>query len=203
MSLVAGKIAEIVLVNGETIEPEDIKHIITAGKDDSSISDDMRYRLLARTIKNPDELFQSPFLRLIWYNPNPNSLPWPDTTHTRPDLPLEVDFISRTLNQSQEDAANVALQRDNQNRITLLIGPPGSGLDFTFSFSFRSNINFSIGKTTVIAAIVDTLIQETEEETIWVVAQSNIAVKNIAEKLHSCDFKDFRLLVSGEFIFDW
>ncbi|KAF9649274.1 hypothetical protein BDM02DRAFT_3095010, partial [Thelephora ganbajun] len=38
---------------------------------------------------------------------------------------------------------------------------------------------------------------------IWVVAQSNIAVKNIAEKLSSCDFRNFRLLVSGEFINDW
>jgi len=55
----------------------------------------------------------------------------------------------------------------------------------------------------VIAAIVDTIIQETEGETIWVVAQSNIAVKNIAEKLYSCSFKDFRLLVSADFIYDW
>ena len=55
----------------------------------------------------------------------------------------------------------------------------------------------------MIAAIVDTLIQQTEGETIWVVAQSNIAVKNIAEKLHSCRFRNFRLLVSGEFIYDW
>jgi len=55
----------------------------------------------------------------------------------------------------------------------------------------------------VIAAIVDTLIQQTEGETIWLVAQSNIAVKNIAEKLFSCKFRNFRLLVSGEFINDW
>lgn len=55
----------------------------------------------------------------------------------------------------------------------------------------------------MIAAIVDTLIQQTEGETIWLVAQSNIAVKNIAEKLFSCKFKNFRLLVSGEFINDW
>lgn len=59
------------------------------------------------------------------------------------------------------------------------------------------------GKTTVIAAIVDTIIGVTKEETVWVIAQSNIAVKNIAEKLYSCDFKDFRILVSGEFINDW
>jgi len=50
---------------------------------------------------------------------------------------------------------------------------------------------------------VNTIIQETEGETIWVVAQSNVAVKNIAEKLYSCEFRDFRLLVSGEFIYDW
>ena len=55
----------------------------------------------------------------------------------------------------------------------------------------------------MIAAIVDTIIEETMGETIWVIAQSNIAVKNIAEKLYSCHFKDFRLLVSGEFIIDW
>jgi hypothetical protein len=55
----------------------------------------------------------------------------------------------------------------------------------------------------VIAAIVDTIIEATVGETIWVVAQSNIAVKNIAEKLYSCDFKNFRLLVSGDFINDW
>lgn len=61
----------------------------------------------------------------------------------------------------------------------------------------------SLGKTTVIAAIIDTLIKQTEGETIWVIAQSNVAVKNIAEKLDSCKFKDFRLLVSGEFINDW
>jgi len=60
-----------------------------------------------------------------------------------------------------------------------------------------------IGKTTVIAAIVDTIIAETKHETIWVVAQSNIAVKNIAEKLYSCSFKNFRILVSGEFIYEW
>jgi len=50
---------------------------------------------------------------------------------------------------------------------------------------------------------VDTIIEATKGETIWVVAQSNIAVKNIAEKLYSCSFKNFRILVSGEFINDW
>ena len=50
---------------------------------------------------------------------------------------------------------------------------------------------------------MNTIIEETEEETVWVVAQSNIAVKNIAEKLYSSQFRDFRLLVSAEFLYDW
>lgn len=66
-----------------------------------------------------------------------------------------------------------------------------------------SDLIIALGKTTVIAAIVDTIIQQTSHETIWVVAQSNIAVKNIAEKLYSCNFRDFRLLVSAEFHADW
>jgi hypothetical protein len=42
-----------------------------------------------------------------------------------------------------------------------------------------------------------------KSKTIWLVAQSNVAVKNIAEKLASCDFWEFRLLVSFDFHFDW
>lgn len=39
--------------------------------------------------------------------------------------------------------------------------------------------------------------------TLWLVAQSNVAVKNIAEKLADVDFLNFRLLVSKDFHFDW
>ena len=38
---------------------------------------------------------------------------------------------------------------------------------------------------------------------IWLVAQSNVAVKNIAEKLASSDFVEFKILVSKDFHFDW
>ena len=135
VTLVAGKVAEIDLVNKERITADDIKCIITTGKEDPTMVSDSRYRLLVQAIGNPKGLFQSPFLRLIWYNPDPNELPWPQTTHPRPE-PLEVDFIHRALNPSQEDAANAALLLDNENRITILIGPPGSGLDLLYSSVF-------------------------------------------------------------------
>ncbi|KAI5892948.1 uncharacterized protein SCHCODRAFT_02502284 [Schizophyllum commune H4-8] len=39
--------------------------------------------------------------------------------------------------------------------------------------------------------------------TVWLVAQSNVAVKNMAEKLADVDFWDFRILVSKDFHYDW
>ncbi|KAF8199698.1 P-loop containing nucleoside triphosphate hydrolase protein [Pholiota molesta] len=39
--------------------------------------------------------------------------------------------------------------------------------------------------------------------TVWLLAHSNVAVKNIAEKLASVDFLDFKILVNKEFRFDW
>jgi regulator of nonsense transcripts 1 len=41
------------------------------------------------------------------------------------------------------------------------------------------------------------------ERTVWLVAQSNVAVKNIAEKLDKVGFRDFKLLVSKDFHYDW
>lgn len=137
--MVAGKISRIALVNKETITAKDIKHIVTTGKEQSTVADIARYRLLISAINNPKELFQSPFLRLIWYNPDPTTLPWPHPIHPRPEEPFEVDFIYRSLNESQEAAANAALLVNNENRITILVGPPGSGMDLIYDAIFLSD----------------------------------------------------------------
>ncbi|KAF8440438.1 P-loop containing nucleoside triphosphate hydrolase protein [Boletus edulis BED1] len=52
------------------------------------------------------------------------------------------------------------------------------------------------GKTTVIAASVVSHCHANSGQAIWVTAQSNVAVKNIAEKF-------IKLLVSKDFHFDW
>ncbi|KIM67500.1 hypothetical protein SCLCIDRAFT_1192164 [Scleroderma citrinum Foug A] len=59
------------------------------------------------------------------------------------------------------------------------------------------------GKTTVIAAAVTSLHLADHERSVWIAAQSNVAVKNIAEKLCDVGFHDFKLLVSKDFHFDW
>jgi hypothetical protein len=61
-----------------------------------------------------------------------------------------------------------------------------------------------LGKTTVISAAVISLMADSNKgRSVWLVAQSNVAVKNIAEKLADLGFFDFRLLVSQDFHFDW
>lgn len=66
---------------------------------------------------------------------------------------------------------------------TLYIGPPGTG------------------KTTTIAAAVN--YWSTQNVTVWIVARSNVAVRNIARSLLSNDVSDFKLLVSKEFYLEW
>ncbi len=59
-----------------------------------------------------------------------------------------------------------------------------------------------LGKTTVIAAFVCAAVAAGASG-IWLVAQSNIAVKNIAEKLADVGFMNWRLLVSQDFHLGW
>lgn len=56
------------------------------------------------------------------------------------------------------------------------------------------------GKTSTIAAALH--LWQVERRPVWVIAQSNVGVQNIAEKLHEKEI-DFKLLVSKEFHFEW
>jgi len=66
--------------------------------------------------------------------------------------------------------------------LAYLTGPPGTG------------------KTTTIAAV--SRIWDLHQLPIWIVAHSNVAVKNIAETLFKKEV-DFKLLVSKEFYEEW
>ena len=76
------------------------------------------------------------------------------------------------------------LSSEDDKRITLIQGPPGTG------------------KTSVIAAFVQRAIR-LNKDGIWLIAQSNVAVKNIAEKLMSVGFENWKLLVSKDFHHGW
>ena len=76
------------------------------------------------------------------------------------------------------------MSSSSDHYITLIQGPPGTG------------------KTSIIASFVQ-LSLAFGRSGIWLVAQNNVAVKNIAEKLIKVGFHDWRLLISKGFHSDW
>jgi hypothetical protein len=93
--------------------------------------------------------------------------------------------ISFKLNPAQDRAVQAFCSPENQSAplVQLVHGPPGTG------------------KTTLIASIIQGLTSNSEG--IYACAQSNVAVKNIAEKLAKAGFTGFKLVVSEDFYFEW
>ncbi|KAG8735925.1 hypothetical protein FRC10_010005, partial [Ceratobasidium sp. 414] len=89
------------------------------------------------------------------------------------------------LNSSQKRvvARVVAPNPRGRTRATLVHGPPGTG------------------KTSTIAAAVVILAEVGEP--VWIVAQSNVGIKNVAEKLQDVEFNDFTLLVAKDYHSYW
>jgi hypothetical protein len=156
-----------------------IKAVYTIGKEEPTSAEEQRALLVLKALYQIVTLLQNPFISAIW---KPLNRPAAVTAVVGSAVPFY--FPSRPLNPSQRRAVERAL--DPSEMITMIQGPPGSG------------------KTTVIAAAVMSLMAlKDRSKTVWLVAQSNVAVKNIAEKLAECDFLDFKLLVSKDFHFDW
>lgn len=107
---------------------------------------------------------------------------WPEFNGQRAVIPVH---FPRDLNSSQHRAVQRILSDEDEDRIVMIRGPPGTG------------------KTTVIAASVISYDHAKSSRNIWIAAQSNVAVKNIAEKFSKEGFYRFRLLVSKDFHFDW
>jgi hypothetical protein len=69
-----------------------------------------------------------------------------------------------------------------RTRATLVHGPPGTG------------------KTTTISAAVIRLVKAGEP--VWIIAQSNVGIRNVADKLRRVEFEDFLLIVAQDY-FNW
>lgn len=160
-----------------------------------------------------------PIVQLIWTsapstssssNSNPGSAPAQFPTPTGASTPTGGPFppsVTVRLNESQRRAVHYLCANPtsideptySHPRIQIVQGPPGSG------------------KTTLISAMVQWLASRNSRDqsgaitgtggrpkgAIYLVAQSNVAVRNIAVKLHSIGFQDYKLIVSTEFKNDW
>ncbi|KAG5646974.1 hypothetical protein DXG03_001697 [Asterophora parasitica] len=157
--------------------------ITTIGREPLTGAEKARWAITLQALQRTSTILENPFVQRVWLPSK--KISWLDTPSSFIAIPLSFP-PPRTLNTSQTNAVNTILSNMDADRITLIHGPPGTG------------------KTTVIAAAITSIIASSDRNrTVWVSAQSNVAVKNVAEKLGDVGFFDFKLLVSKDFHFDW
>jgi len=161
--------------------------ITTRGRDRVTHAERQRGEAVLRVLQGDTQAFDNnPWFQKICFPSDDFSWPSSFTPHSTPPPPPPPDFstLERPLNNSQLDAVKHMLSLSADSRITLIHGPPGTG------------------KTTVIASFVHFAISQGQGG-IWLTAQSNVAVKNIAEKLNDAGFTNWKLLVSRDFVCEW
>ena len=163
------------------------------GRDDPTTAEAQRAATILRTLQGTSKLLDdSPWIKNIWFPSDDEILTWPknwsSTSSNNLSQPATVSMngnpVRHNLNSSQQEAVNTMSSTLDCHRITIIQGPPGTG------------------KTSVIASFVQYAI-ERGVDGIWLVAQSNVAVKNIAEKLMDIGFLEWKLLVSKDFHYEW
>ena len=171
-----------------------IMSVTSIGRDDPTTAEAQRAATVLRILQGSEKLLdESPWIQNIWFPSDDNGpLIWPEEWSVKPRSPSQLLSVQKPvqaastlpLNPSQQRAVQYMLSSEDDKRITLIQGPPGTG------------------KTSVIAAFVQRAIR-LNKDGIWLIAQSNVAVKNIAEKLMSVGFENWKLLVSKDFHHGW
>ncbi|KAK7050877.1 hypothetical protein VNI00_004989 [Paramarasmius palmivorus] len=171
---------------GTMVNNATVTSIVSTGRDGPTRADMKRADIALRVLQGQHSLEHNPWVQNIWFPPSDTELlTWPEGWSKQKSQPLSIpESTESNLNPSQTVAVEHMLSDSDEHRIVLIQGPPGTG------------------KTSVIAEYVVTSV-EAGFSGIWLVAQSNVAVKNIAEKLVKVGFTKWKLLCSKDFYFDW
>ncbi|KAK0500417.1 P-loop containing nucleoside triphosphate hydrolase protein [Armillaria luteobubalina] len=155
--------------------------VTTIGREDPTFAEGAKAGIILAALYPSTTILDRPFIQALWF---PQSrISWAATASFNRKVTLN---FPGQLNDSQRRAVDLIFSNRNADRVTVIQGPPGTG------------------KTTVIsAAVTSTVASSDRDRTLWLVAHSNVAVKNIAEKLASVGFLGFKILVSKDFHYDW
>ncbi|KAG2128080.1 hypothetical protein BD769DRAFT_732626 [Suillus cothurnatus] len=184
-----GRTAKLATTNSLSFVGKIIGSIKIVGRDDPTQAEVQRAQKVLEILQGLINLeHDNPWVQLIFFSSPNDNFRWPSAwTEEANDadvVKFRADRVSRPLNPSQTEAVKQMLQQSNDERLTVIQGPPGTG------------------KTTVIASFVQTAL-DGGLSGIWLIAQSNVAVKNIAEKLDDVGLTKWKLLVSKEFFEYW
>ncbi|KAK0485263.1 P-loop containing nucleoside triphosphate hydrolase protein [Armillaria novae-zelandiae] len=155
--------------------------VTTIGREEPTQAERAKTMIILAALQQSSTILKQPFIQALWF-------PWARISWpTRASFTRKVTINFRgRLNDSQRCAVDLILSNRNADRVTVIRGPPGTG------------------KTTVISAAVTSVIASGDQDrTLWLVAHSNVAVKNIAEKLASFGCLGFKILVSKDFHYGW
>ena len=182
-----GKSAEMAIggVGGSHLEGKPVESVTIRGRADHTAAEKKKGQVLLQMLQGDSSVWEdNPWMQMI-YSPS-DEFSWPShfASTTPHDIKPDLSTLAYPLNPSQITSVKTMLSTADDHRLCLIQGPPGTG------------------KTTVIASYVHFATCE-RRKGIWLVAQSNVAVKNIAEKLFNVGFMDWKLIVSKDFQFEW
>jgi len=177
---VTGKAAEIHL--DSSLHGSTVNSVVTLGKEKGTQAENLRRQIVFMILRRASNLHEHPFFRWIYLG-KPEAGSFLDFPKSKP-IPI-IHPPSHLLNDSQQKAIESILSMHENQRLVVIRGPPGSG------------------KTICIASAVVSYMLSASPPCVWLVARSNVAVKNMAEKLLSIGFLDFKILVSTTFHLDW
>lgn len=157
----------------------EVTHVTIIGRDDPSAAEVERARVILMILQGSrsNEGGGDPWINQIFFQPG-NDFRWPESWSAgRTRIPFRAGSIPRPLNKLQIKAIDHMVREDDNSRITIIQGPPGTG------------------KTTVIASYVLAAIRA-RKRGLWLVAKTNMALKNLGEKLLDFGLSHWKLLVS-------
>ncbi|KAJ7435910.1 P-loop containing nucleoside triphosphate hydrolase protein [Mycena galericulata] len=152
----------------------DLAAVRVVGKQELTNSEKARDEFLLLALRGELKITDGPFIRLLWLS-GPEQRGELSAPTTRGTIATRV----AGLNASQMRALD---RMTSSMPIVIVQGPPGTGKTKTISAA---------------AAVWEEL-----GSPVWIVAQSNVAVKNIAQKLADLEIT-FKIVVSKEFYVEW
>ncbi|KAI0915361.1 hypothetical protein AcV5_003854 [Taiwanofungus camphoratus] len=168
-----GKRTKVQIVRGHL--HGDVETVRVVGREELTNAEQAREEFLLLLLRGEASLDQSLFIRILWF---PST--FASTISARGAYYQSTSFSHFNLNPSQEKVANAMVS--DPGALVIAHGPPGTG------------------KTTTISAAVH--YWDHAGYPAWIVAQSNVGVKNIAKSFMKYGI-NFKVLVSKEFYVEW
>ncbi|KAM5545183.1 hypothetical protein V8D89_001294 [Ganoderma adspersum] len=182
-----GKLTSLKLLTGK-LNAKTVKRVRVIGREEATVSERCCDEHVLLLLQGKRSLLTSPFVRTLWFPGDPV----PDTADTESTASsgtkVEGDMSAFGMLNVPQRKVSLAMIGDDQP-LVIAHGPPGTG------------------KTTTIACALR--YWESCGQPVWVIARSNVGVKNIARSLFDNNRKagkpsvNFKLIVSMEFHFEW